>query len=70
MDKKNVEFLIEKYFDQTISSSTIDPKKRPDVVYEWIQEKERWLKLAKNKENEELLKKLNQAKQLDKYEKN
>lgn len=34
--------LIRKYFDEVVTSSGIDPQKRPDVALQWAREKELW----------------------------
>ncbi|WP_342256452.1 hypothetical protein [Spiroplasma endosymbiont of Poecilobothrus nobilitatus] len=38
--------LISKYFDEVVTSSGIDPHKRPDVALQWAREKELWTQEA------------------------
>ncbi|MFJ1522113.1 hypothetical protein [Spiroplasma sp. ald] len=38
--------LIRKYFDEVVTSSGIDPQKRPDVALQWAREKELWAQEA------------------------
>ncbi|MBW3058767.1 hypothetical protein D6D54_05740 [Spiroplasma poulsonii] len=47
--------LIRKYFDEVVTSSGIDPKKRPDVALQWAQEKELWAQEADAEIQQQLL---------------
>ncbi|AOX43931.1 hypothetical protein S100390_v1c05940 [Spiroplasma sp. NBRC 100390] len=47
--------LIRKYFDEVVTSSGIDPQKRPDVVLQWAQEKELWAQETDAKMQQQLL---------------
>ncbi len=47
--------LIRKYFDEVVTSSGIDPQKRPDVVLQWAQEKELWAQETDAKMRQQLL---------------
>lgn len=48
MENKNISTaeLIRKYFDEVVTSSGIDPQKRPYVVLKWAREKELWAQEA------------------------
>ncbi|WHQ36491.1 hypothetical protein [Spiroplasma sp. SV19] len=57
--------LIRKYFDEVVTSSGIDPQKRPGVVLQWAQEKEHWIQETDTLMQQQLLRvlKANKRKQ-------
>ncbi|AHF57663.1 hypothetical protein [Spiroplasma eriocheiris] len=52
---EDTQTLISKYFDEVITSSDIDPTKRPGVALEWAKEKELWAKQMDEQTQRELL---------------
>ncbi|AGM26171.1 hypothetical protein SSYRP_v1c05810 [Spiroplasma syrphidicola EA-1] len=61
-NEMEIQKLINKYFDEVITSSGIDATKRPDVALQWAKEKELWSKEQDAELQRQLLLQLEQAK--------